>query len=50
MVSEPLQFLVGKHLNSTVKNICFSDHDATKIHIQEENKEEIHEGIDFAMS
>ena len=46
MVSEPLQFLVGKHLNSTVKNICFSDHDATKIHIQEE----IHQGIDFAIS
>ena len=33
------QFLVGKQVNSTVKNKYFSDHDALKIRIQEKKTE-----------
>ena len=44
------QFLVGKHVNPTVKNTYFSDHDTVKIHIQKENREEIDRDIDFTIS
>ena len=44
------QFLVRKHVNSTIKNIYFSDQDAVKIHIQKENSEKIDKDIDFAIS
>ena len=44
------QFLVGKHVNSTVKNIYLSDHDVLKIHIQKENREEIDGDLDISIS
>ena len=43
------QFLMGKHANSKVNNIYFSDHDAVKTHIQKEKLEDDKE-IDFTVS
>ena len=44
------QFLVGKYVNSAVKNTYFSDHDLVKLHIQRESREEINKYTDFAVS
>ena len=37
-------------MNSIVKNIYFPDHDAVKIHIQKENREEMSRDIDWTIS
>ena len=42
--------LVGKHVSSIVKNMYLSDHDAVKIRIQKENREEIDRDTDFTIS
>ena len=41
-----IQFVVRKHVNSTVKNIFISDQDAVKFDIQKINRKDIDRDID----